>query len=458
LDQLAGLAPIESNGVDGLLHGLRPGFRQRGQVRRELEQALRGRRGHAILRAQTEDAAGENPVRLARGRGKECRDRGFRAIGQLSKAVDRRRDASIVDPASHELRHVVPHARLLNTPALEPAVDRSAATLYIDRAMRLRVGIIGVGKHGRRYAKHVRDDVPELELVAVCRRDPERGRTDAREFGCEYVADPVTLARRKDVDVLVLAAAPDVIGRVVPVAAASDKRLVVEKPVAFDLAAGRELLSILQSHATYCMAAQTLRMNAVVGELRSRVSELGRLDSLIFSQRFPPQLDLAWLDDPSSSGGGNVLHTGVHCFDLCRVLARSEPVTAYCTGGSVYTQRTEDVFTCSIKMANGVLASVSCSRTTQSRNGLIEVSGERGQLVADHVLHSLYRIDSKGRENLALPPPTQTVLELLRVLVEDCRHDRAPTIDYHAGLAAVAVADACYRSIKSGRAEDVVMP
>ena len=41
--------------------------------------------------------------------------------------------------------------------------------------MRLRVGIIGIGKHGQRYAKHIREDVDELELVAVSRRDAGEG-------------------------------------------------------------------------------------------------------------------------------------------------------------------------------------------------------------------------------------------------------------------------------------------
>ena len=34
-----------------------------------------------------------------------------------------------------------------------------------------RVGLIGLGIHGLRYAKHIVEDVANLELVAVCRRD-----------------------------------------------------------------------------------------------------------------------------------------------------------------------------------------------------------------------------------------------------------------------------------------------
>lgn len=324
--------------------------------------------------------------------------------------------------------------------------------------MQLRTGLIGLGKHGLRYAKHIREDVPGLRLAAVCRRDRRTGEGIAREYGCDYVADARSLSEREDIDLIVIAAAPAVIEEVVALAAARKKRLLIEKPVAPDFATGLRMLAEIERHGVYCAAGQTLRLNTVSREIQCRVGELGRLDSLIFSQRFPPQLELSWLDDPAQSGGGNVLHTGVHCFDLSRLLSGSEPEWAFCAARSVHTRRTEDVFASCIGMSDGSFATVSCSRTTRSRNGLIEVTGELGQLVGDHVLNTLYRLGPRGREEIALPPATHTVLELLRTVADDCRSDRPPTIPFREGLAAVSVADACYRSIASGRKEHVVIP
>jgi len=324
--------------------------------------------------------------------------------------------------------------------------------------MRLRTGIIGVGKHGQRYAKHAVEDVDEIELVAVARRDAARGREVAARFGCELAADARALADRADLDLLIVAAAPALISEVLPIAAARGTRLLIEKPVALDLATGIQLSATVARTGVYCTAGQTLRLNTVVRELVARVDELGRLDSMIFSQRFPPQLDLSWLDDPAQSGGGNVLHTGVHCFDLCRVLSCREPVSVICVGRSVYTKRTEDLFSASLALAGGLDATVACSRTTRSRNGLIEITGEKGQLVGDHVLNTLYFIGESGRVDVPLGPPRHTVLEMLRTVVADCRADRAPSIPYRDGLAAVAIADACYRSMGSDGRERVVMP
>src|SRR4051794_5024965 len=34
-----------------------------------------------------------------------------------------------------------------------------------------RIGLIGLGKHGRRYARHITEDLPDLTLAAIARRD-----------------------------------------------------------------------------------------------------------------------------------------------------------------------------------------------------------------------------------------------------------------------------------------------
>ena len=64
----------------------------------------------------------------------------------------------------------------------------------------------------------------------------------------------------------------------------------VEKPVAPNVKIGSRLLRRIEEGETYCMAGHTLRFNTVCRALRAEVSSLGRLDTMVFSQRFPPQL------------------------------------------------------------------------------------------------------------------------------------------------------------------------
>jgi len=323
---------------------------------------------------------------------------------------------------------------------------------------KLRLGIVGIGKHGLRYAKHAAEDVDAVELVAVCRREAALGRETARRYRCDYVADAHELIRRADIDAVVFATVPVLLEDLVVAAAKQGKRILVEKPVAIDVESGRRIQSVLEATGVYCMAGHTLRFNRVVNRMREMLPTLGRIDSLVFSQRFPPQLTLEWLDDPARSGGGNILHTGVHCFDLMRYVCGLEPAEAACTMGRVYTRRTEDNFVARIAFRDSAaLALVACSRTTRGRNGLIEIAGEHGQLVGDHVLNVLYRLGPDGREDVALEPALPTVLEALRQFADDASTGAPPRASYADGLAAVAVARACYSSATSGRPEAVVL-
>jgi predicted dehydrogenase len=321
---------------------------------------------------------------------------------------------------------------------------------------KLRLAVVGAGKHGSRYATHAARDVDGIELVAVCRRDKVKGEALANDLGCELSTEAEKLVTRRDIDAVVLAAVPSLLPTLIPLAVQSGKRLIVEKPVAPSIASGVPLLDLIETSGAYCLAGHTLRFNTAVEALRRELPSLGRIDSFLFTQRFPAQPDLVWLDTPEQSGGGNVLHTGVHCFDLLRWLSGSEVEAAAATLRSVQTTRTEDHFVSLLTMRRpGLLAQVACSRSTDSRNGLIEVSGERGQIVVDHVLGSGYRLGPRGREEIVVDAPRMTVKSLLERFVDDATRDTPPLVSYRDGLAAVAIADACYRSAGSGSFEDV---
>ncbi len=52
----------------------------------------------------------------------------------------------------------------------------------MPRVPRLRLGLVGAGKHGLRYARHIVEDVPEAQLVALCRRDRTEGERAAAAY------------------------------------------------------------------------------------------------------------------------------------------------------------------------------------------------------------------------------------------------------------------------------------
>jgi predicted dehydrogenase len=316
---------------------------------------------------------------------------------------------------------------------------------------RLRFGLIGVGKHGRRYAQHIRVDLPDLELVAVARRDRAQGEAAARELGCRFHADYRQVIEADDVDAIIVAVPPSLHGEIVGCAARAGRPVLLEKPAAINLEVGRRILADLRRYPVPIMVAQTLRYNAIVRALLAACAQIGPIHSINLSQRFEPSR-LSWLDDPAQSGGGIALHTGVHSFDLLRLIAGSEPESVFCRMQRIQTQRTDDGFAATLSFAGGsILATLSQSRTAPGRAGHIEIAGERATLKGDHVLNHAWRVIGTTAEPIDVGPPLATVRDLLRDFADHLRSNEPMPIPFEEGLRAVAMADACYRSAASGQ-------
>ncbi|HEV8375234.1 MAG TPA: Gfo/Idh/MocA family oxidoreductase [Candidatus Polarisedimenticolia bacterium] len=313
----------------------------------------------------------------------------------------------------------------------------------------LQVGLIGLGIHGSRYARHLAaGEVGGADLAVVSRLDRVRGEAQARELGVAYAPEYRSILDDPRIDAVVLALPPDLHARLVPEALEAGKAVLVEKPLAPDADSARRVVEAGRRSTRPAMVAQTLRFNSVVQAIRSHRARLGELRILSLSQRFEPSTR-AWLDDPVA--GGILRNTGVHSFDLIRFLSGLEVEEVLCFSESVLTSRTEDSFASVLRLEGGVLAVVENNRATASRSGRIELVGERGQLAADHVHHVLAEIRGTRSEMLDLPPPVATVRECLAAFVGAVRGEREVPIPLEEGLRAVEIVDACRESAEKKR-------
>jgi len=320
----------------------------------------------------------------------------------------------------------------------------------------LRIGLIGAGKHGSRYARHITVDLPEeLRLVALCRRDRVAGVAAARHYGCRYTPDIDAIVTAPDVDAVAIVVPPTLHADICEAAAASGKAILLEKPVAPSPADAERISAALARNRVPFMVAHTLRFNTTVRAVRDRILDIAPLHTIFLSQRFE-QSPLVWLDQPSISGGGIILHTGVHSFDLLRFFTGAEAESAFCRAWRAHTQNTEDNFAAHIALSGGISATVMGSRSTESRNGLIEVAGARGQLVADHFHQFAYLIRGSTRTPIPTKPAVPTVRETLHAFAHAVHTGTPPPVGWQDGRATVAIADACYRSAAAGRPVPIV--
>lgn len=323
---------------------------------------------------------------------------------------------------------------------------------------RIRVGVIGAGKHGARYLNHLRADVPALEVAAMSRHDATRGAAQAREIGVRFHADWRELVADPAVDAVIAVVPPSLHQAVVGAVVEARKALLIEKPLAVTGDAAVDIVRRVRASGIPCLMAHTLRWNTCVEVVRERLATIGPLRALMVNQRFEPS-PLPWLDDPAQSGGGILLHTGVHSFDLVRHLTGHDVARVWCRATRVTTTRTEDNFTAILELAGSATqVGVSGCRATAGRSGLIDAAGTDGQLLADHQQHWLQTAVGLQRTPIELPPAAATVREVLVAFADLIERGVQPRTSLEDGAHSVRIAEACMRSAAAGGREMPVGP
>jgi predicted dehydrogenase len=314
----------------------------------------------------------------------------------------------------------------------------------------IRFGLIGLGIHGLRYARHLMQDVPGAELYAVCRQDPARGEAFARDHNVRYFREYLDLINDPRVDAVVVVTPPALHERICTTALAAGKPVLVEKPLARNTREGINIVEAVARTGTVLMVSQTLRFNAVVQALEHHLDELGPIHTISINQRMEPS-QREWMDDFDEAGGGVILQTGVHIFDLLRYFSDDEVRHVYCETDRIVYEELEDSFVAMLRLRRSkIRCLVDAARYTEGRSGRIELVGERGQLVGDHV-HG-YGMIIRGQRPIPLdvPPPVNTVAETLKTFVHTLQHDEEPPITAVDGFLTLEIAEACYHSASSG--------
>jgi len=317
--------------------------------------------------------------------------------------------------------------------------------------MTLRIGLAGLGVHGGRYARHLlQGDVAGARLTAVCRNDERAGREYAAQHGLEFVLHPEDLAEHPRVDAVILALPPDLHPAAAEACLSRGRPLLVEKPLAPDVARASRLRDRVRETGTPLLVGQSLRWDPIVERLHAKRESIGELRMLALNQRFEPS-GRPWIDRPGC--GGLFLNTGVHGFDLLRHLSGAEPVSVWAESRNAVTSATEDEFVATLRFEpGGLLAVMDNARSTDSRSGRIELVGATGQLWGDHVHRTLQRVVGREATDLGPVPEIPTLPRVVQTFVDCLAADRPMPVTVDDGLAAVEMVEAGLRSAAEGRA------
>jgi scyllo-inositol 2-dehydrogenase (NAD+) len=184
---------------------------------------------------------------------------------------------------------------------------------------RLTVGLIGLGRLGRVYARDLATRIPETRLTAVADTAEGLARQIADEFDVpHHFSDPMGVLDAPDVDAVVVVTPTSTHSTVVVAALERGKPTFCEKPPALALEECRAMKSAAVRTSTLLQMGFMRRFDAGYAQAK-RLIDAGAIGSPVLfksSSRdpYPPSVEYA---DPRSSGG-MIIDMGIHDFDLAR--------------------------------------------------------------------------------------------------------------------------------------------
>mgnify|MGYP001817677437 CR=1 FL=1 len=313
----------------------------------------------------------------------------------------------------------------------------------------MKIGIVGTGRHGSRYAHHIVHDFDDMQLTAIARRS-EQGREQAGQWGARYYEDYTELIESDQVEAVIAAVPPGLNRDITLLCSKAKKPLLLEKPLALSSSEGRDIIGMMKRAQTPLTVGQTLRYNPVIEKLRSELPNQGRLFTVYANQRLEPST-LQWLENPAEAGGGITFHIAVHVFDALHYITglKVTRVSAMCR--ICKTKNLEDMALIHVEMEGGVAGIVDVSKLSTSRSGRYEFICEKSQLHGDQI-HGYVDVISDAREqrigNFDALSTIPLLLEQWKLFV---RGERDNPVTGEDGLYAIRVSEACLESSEDSR-------
>jgi myo-inositol 2-dehydrogenase / D-chiro-inositol 1-dehydrogenase len=330
---------------------------------------------------------------------------------------------------------------------------------------RIRVGLIGAGRIGRRHAQTLASLTPNAELAIIADASSDAAREVAQAVRIDkWTTDPYAAISDESIRAVVIASSTDTHSPFIIAAARAGKDVFCEKPIALDLEATDAALDAVEQAGVRLQIGFQRRFDRGFRRAKHLIDEgaIGKVEAIRDTMRDPAPAPRDYI----ATCGGLYRDMVIHNFDNVRWLVGSEVQELYAMGAvlvdSMFAEYSDiDTSVVTLRFENRAIGTIDNSRRSAfgydvrteifGSNGAIFVGYSRDTPVlqltqdgvkSDHVHWFLERFDDAYVEEIR---------EFVQAIVED----RPPSVSGIDGRAAMALAYAAEASRRENRPVEV---
>ncbi|MBI4284247.1 MAG: Gfo/Idh/MocA family oxidoreductase [Chloroflexi bacterium] len=321
----------------------------------------------------------------------------------------------------------------------------------------MRVAVIGVGSMGKNHAR-VYSEMEGAHLVSVADVNQELAASVGSTYGAKAYSDYREMLRKEDLDA-VSVVVPTRQHRDVAIAAIErGLGLMIEKPLASDVQAGEEIVTLARKKNAKVMVGHIERCNPAIIELKRQL-DLGRLGPIyhIHASRVGPFA--ARIRDV-----GVAMDLATHDLDIMLHLTGSQVSRAYAETREGIRTEHEDLFTAILRFANGVVGTLDVNWVSPVKQRWLSVTGKAGMFKVDYQAQTLdffpihngnvtatHSLPGEGVEKESLPVvPCEPLKKELEAFTDVVNNGRKPLTTGEDALEVIRLAQSLVEASQRG--------
>jgi myo-inositol 2-dehydrogenase/D-chiro-inositol 1-dehydrogenase len=325
----------------------------------------------------------------------------------------------------------------------------------------LSVAMLGAGRVGQVHSASITSN-PAAELALVVDPIEAAAKALGEKYATRWSVDPEDAFADPSIDAVVIGTPTNTHIDMLRRAVDAGKKILLEKPIDLDLAKIDAAWSEIQPKAPFVMLGFCRRFDPSFREIRERAArgEIGVVRALRITSRDPQPPPAAYL----GVSGGMFKDMTIHDFDMARYqLGDIVEVSAVASDNGLPAfreARDHAQAMVTMRAASGALATIVNSRScSYGYDQRLEAFGDLGSLEAGNWTATTVRAASATQTEAAGPILNFFLERYMPAFkaefdefVNAVREDRAPSVGFADGRAALVLAEAANESVATGRA------